>query len=129
MGAKAFDTKTVYTGNMDEPSGFMLVEYSGGWPGYFNFCQDLITKIAEFAPNAYIYKLVEDDGKTGRFEISVYKNKLDLETNKNGELIHSMKQSKKFPWKTDWDQFKEVAIKHSTKAWDFVLKLEILKKT
>ena len=81
MGAKAFDNKIVYTGNMDDPSGFMLVEYSGGWPGYFNYCQDLMTKIKEFSPNTYMYKLAEDDGKTGRFEISVYKSKTDLEKN------------------------------------------------
>ena len=57
----------------------------------------MIKQIESQVPKAYLYKLEQDAGVTGRFEVTVFQSREDLEANKNGELIHSKKQSGRFP--------------------------------
>ena len=48
-------------------------------------------------PNGYYYKLMRDEGITGRFEVTVYESLEDLESDTNGVLMHSKENSKGFP--------------------------------
>ena len=48
-------------------------------------------------PNGYYYKLMRDEGITGRFEVTVYNSKEDLESDTNGVLMHSKENTKGFP--------------------------------
>ena len=48
-------------------------------------------------PNVYQYHLSPDQGTTGRFEVTFYKSLEALNEQKAGVLLHSKKQSGKFP--------------------------------
>ena len=45
------------------------------------------------------YKVIcrPDEGRTGRFEINFYKNEEDLKLESNGLLLHSKKETGKYP--------------------------------
>ena len=75
----------------------MEINYCGGW-GYWKYCEQLIAATEKLAPQKYVFKCASDTGTTGRFEVTVYKTKEDLESGTNGTLLHSKATSKKFPW-------------------------------
>ena len=60
-------------------------------------CKEVMNNIETQLPNAYCYKLVRDEGVTGRFEVTVYACKEDLESGSNGVLMHSKENSGSFP--------------------------------
>ena len=60
-------------------------------------CKEVMNNIETQLPNAYCYKLMRDPGVTGRFEVTVYATKEDLESGQNGELMHSKQNTKTFP--------------------------------
>ena len=44
---------------------------------------------------------------TGRFEVTVFKTADDMKNQVNGTLLHSKKNTKKFPWDENKDAFYE----------------------
>ena len=55
---------------------------------------------------------------TGRFEVTVFKSEDDLRNEVNGTVLHSKKETKKFPWDAEKEAFYENIKNHSvaTKA-------------
>ena len=90
----------------------MLVNYCGGW-GYYKWVKQLKSEVEIRVPNAYAYQFERDSGLTGRFEVTVFKSADDLKNQVNGTLLHSKKNTKKFPWDSNADEFYENIMKHS----------------
>ena len=65
-------------------------------------------------PGVYQYHTVSDDRATGRFEMTLFKNKIDLNQSKNGHLIYSKAETGQFPWKTESDYSKVIK---QIKSW------------
>ena len=91
--------KTVdYEGNLKNPKGFMKFEYTGGWDHKSkNKAKDIMRAIEILAPDKYQFIRAKDVEKNGRFDVTLYKTKKDMENETNGTLIHSKKGHLDFP--------------------------------
>ena len=59
------------------------------------------------AADQFMYSMDQDKGLTGRFEVTLYKTRADLDNKTNGQLIHSKKETGEFPFKHKWDEFQK----------------------
>ena len=50
----------------------------------------------KLVPNSYLYECARDPGKSGRFEVTVFKSALEMEKSENGLLLHSKNQTGKY---------------------------------
>ena len=75
-------------------------------------CKQLMETVEKLVPNCYKYQTVRDPKTSGRFEVTVYKTADDLEKNKNGTLLHSKKDTGKFP--KDDEEFNAKVKQHAT---------------
>ena len=87
-----------------EPKAYLKIEYCGGW-GYGSKVVKLYEAIEKVHPNMVEYRNVKDKGMTGRFEVTVYKTVEHLESDVKGKLIHSKKESGKFPFDDNMEKF------------------------
>ena len=78
------------------------MEYCGGW-GYKKKALAFQKDVETQAPNKFAFKLLEDKGQTGRFEVTIFRSKTDLDSLSNGMLWYSKKQTGKFPFADDYD--------------------------
>ena len=62
-----------------------------------NRCRWLMDETEKLAPSRYLYECVRDPGKSGRFEITVFKSEQEMENSHNGLLLHSKNQTGNFP--------------------------------
>ena len=62
-----------------------------------NRCRALMDETEKLVPNAYLYECARDPGKSGRFEVTVFKSALEMEKSENGILLHSKSQTGKCP--------------------------------
>ena len=90
----------------------MLVNYCGGW-GYYKWVKQLKSEVEIRVPNAYAYQFERDKGMTGRFEVTVFPTADDLKNQTNGTVLHSKKNTKKFPWDLEKEAFYENIKNHS----------------
>ena len=56
-------------------------------------CVHFKKDLEEVAENKTMYKFSRDSGITGRFEISLFNNKEDLQSGQNGEVVYSKKST------------------------------------
>lgn len=61
--------------------------------------------IEKVHPNKCEYRNLKDSGVTGRFEVTAYKTLDDFNNNANGKLLHSKKETNKFPFEDNCEKF------------------------
>ena len=87
-------------GNATDAKVFVKIQYCGGW-GYRPRC---VKFIEEMGNDALQYKLLRDPGRTGNFEVTVYKTE-DLSD--EGVVIYQKSKTSKFPMDDGMDAVKE----------------------
>ena len=90
----------------------MKIQYCGGW-GYLKYAKDVIQEVEKNAANKCQYLLERDEGTTGNFEITIYKSADNMKNNVNGQLIHSKKETRKFPKDVDYESFINQIVQNS----------------
>ena len=79
-------------GSKDAPH-IIKIEYCGGW-GYGWRVNEAIALVESNFPNLFRFKLYQDNGNTGRLEVTVYKDSKNDQG--EGEIVHSKAKSKKY---------------------------------
>ncbi len=79
----------------------MKIEYCGGW-GYRKYAVGAIAEIEKVLPGQFIYHLYMDQARSGRLEVTIYKN-----GGSEGELVFSKASSGKYIHQ-DQDTFLEM---------------------
>ena len=109
-----YKVKSRYIQGNQEAPHTIKIEYCGGW-GFRRKVDAAIGAIEHHHKDQFRYILYKDEGTTGRFEWTVYKDSND-DTGNNGVLIHSRLRTKTFVHE-DYESFLDLVSESIGKLW------------